>query len=112
MWLQLPEEAIDRAHRVGKRYEVEEEAEDVQQYGRRLCLRVDDIPLRSIETPTDIEYVLHSEFEKMWLQLPEEATDKAHRVGKRYKVEDEYGMVTGITRQQVIVRFTNWTHRT
>ena len=50
----------------------------------------------------------------MGLKLPEEATDRAHRVGKRYKVEeeDENGMVTGVTKQLVIVRFTSWTHRT
>ena len=50
----------------------------------------------------------------MGLQLPEEASDTAHRVGKRYEVEEEDGddVVTKVTKQQVIVRFTSWTHRT
>ena len=45
----------------------------------------------------------------MGLKLPEEAIDRAHRVGKRYEVEeeDEDGVVTGVTKQQVIVRFTS-----
>ena len=47
----------------------------------------------------------------MGLKLPEEAIDIAPRVGKRYEVEeeDEDGVVTGVTKQQVIVRFTSWT---
>ena len=50
----------------------------------------------------------------MGLQLPEKASDTAHRVSKRYEVkeEDEDGVVTKVTKQQVIVRFTSWTHRT
>ena len=50
----------------------------------------------------------------MGLQLPEKAIDRAHRVGKRYEdeEEDKDGVVTGVTKQQVIVRFTSWTHRT
>ena len=92
----------------------ERKADDVEQYGRRLCLPVDDTPLRSSETPKDIEYKLHKEFEKMRLQLPEEAMDRAHSVGKRCEVkeEDEDGVVTGDTKQQVNVKFTSWTHRT
>ena len=87
----------------------ERKADDVQQYGRRLYLLVDDIPLRSSETPKHIEHELHREFEKMGLQLPEEAIDRAHRVSKRYEVEekDEDGVVTGLTKQQVIVRFAS-----
>ena len=36
----------------------------------------------------------------MGLQLPEETIDRAHRVGKRYKIEeeDEDGVVTGVTK--------------
>ena len=39
-------------------------ADDMEQYGRRLCPRVDDIPLRSSETTKDIKHELHKEFEK------------------------------------------------
>ena len=92
----------------------ERKADDVEQYGRRLCLRVDNFPLRANETPKGIEHELHREFTNMGLKQPEEAIDMAHRVGKRYEVEeeDEDGVVTGVTKQQVIVRFTSWTHRT
>ena len=92
----------------------ERKVDDVEQYGRRLCLRVDDVPLRASETPKYIEHELHGEFVNMGLKLPEEVIDRAHRVGKRYEVdeENEDGVVTGVTKQQVIVRFTSWTHRT
>ena len=99
---------------IGRTLIQERKADDVEQYGRRLCLRIDDVPLRASETSKDIEHELHREFTNMGLRLPEEAIDRAHHVGKRYEVEeeDEDGVVTGITKQQVIVRFTSWTHRT
>ena len=50
----------------------------------------------------------------MGVELPEDATDRAHRIGKKYdvEVEQEDGTVKGVTKQQVIVRFSSWKHRT
>ena len=51
----------------------------------------------------------------MGLDLPEFSVDRAHRIGRKFQVEeeDENGVVTGVSiRQQVIVRFTSWKSRT
>ena len=91
------------------------QTDDVEQYGRRLCLRVDNVPVNEGETPKDLEDALLKDFESMGLDLPEFSVDRAHRIGRKFEVEeeDENGVVTGVSiRQQVIVRFTSWKSRT
>ena len=51
----------------------------------------------------------------MGLDLPEFSVDRAHRIGRKFEVEeeDENGVVTGVSiRQQVIIRFTSLKSRT
>ena len=65
--------------------------DDVEQYGR--------------------ENRLHQGFSNMGLNIPKEAIDRVHRIGKKFEIEDvnEDGHVTGVSvQQQVIMRFTNW----
>ena len=88
---------------------------DVEQYSRRLCLRVNDIPLKSAETNRDLENQLENEFINMGLNIPKEAIDRVHRVGRKYEVDevDRDGRVMGVSlKQQVIIRFLTWSHRT
>ena len=90
-------------------------SDDVEQYSRRLCLRVNDIPLKSAETNRDLENQLENEFINMGLNIPKEAIDRVHRVGRKYEVDevDRDGVVTGVSlKQQVIIRFSTWSHRT
>ena len=89
--------------------------DDVEQYGRRLCLRVNDVPVTKDETSQEVEDKLREEFVKMGLNLPDNAIDRAHRIGRKYQVQQESdnANVTGvITKQQVIIRFTSWRFRT
>ena len=91
--------------------------DDIEQYGRRLCLRVNDVPLTKDETSKEVEDKLKGEFISMGLNLPENAIDRTHRIGRKYQVqvqqESDDGNETGvITKQQVIIRFTSWRFRT
>ena len=88
--------------------------DDVEQYGRRLCLRVNGIPVENGERVKDLENRLHQEFSNMGLNIPKEAIDRVHRIGKKFEIEDvdEDGHITGVSvQQQVIMRFTNWRDR-
>ena len=85
----------------------ESQTEDIEQYEKRLCLRVDIVPVKEGETPKDLEHELSKDFEF--------SVDRAHRIGRMFEVEeeDDIGVVTGESiRQQVIVRFTSWKSRT
>ena len=51
----------------------------------------------------------------MGLNIPKEAIDRVNRIGLKYEVDevDKDGVVTGVSlKQQVIVRFSTWNHRT
>ena len=51
----------------------------------------------------------------MGLNIPKEAIDRVHRIGKKFEIEDvdEDGHVTEVSVQQhVVMRFTNWRDRT
>ena len=61
---------------------LEKKTDDVEQYGRRLCLRIDNIPISEGENPKVIEQELQKEFADMGVELPEDAIDRAHRIDK------------------------------
>ena len=78
---------------------------DIEQYRKRLCLRGDNVPVKEEETPKD----LAKDFERMGLDLPEFSVDRAHRIGRKFEVEEEdenEGITEVSIRQQVNVRFT------
>ena len=61
--------------------------DNIEQYGRRLCLRVNDVPLTKDETSKEVEDKLKEEFITMGLNLPENAIDRAHQIGRKYQVQ-------------------------
>ena len=65
---------------------LERKTYDVEQYGRRLCLRIDNISISEGENPKVIEQELQKEFANMGVELPEDTIDRAHRIGKEYDV--------------------------
>ena len=86
-------------------------SDDIEQYSRRLCL----IFLLNLRKLTDLENQLNNEFINMGLNIPKETVDRVHRIGRKYEVHevDKDGVVTGVSsKQQVIVRFSTWSHRT
>ena len=72
--------------------------EDLEQYGRRLCLRVDDIPVVSNELSDDVMNLTKSLSKEAKVSFPENVLDRAHRIGPIYT-------------ESINVRFTNFRHR-
>ena len=77
----------------------ESNIEELEQYGRRLCLRIESVPVDENETSEDV-------FNNV-LDISENYIDRAHSIGKSY--------VDNISKKQckyIIVRFTSFRKRT
>ena len=81
--------------------------DDLEQYGRRLCLRMDGFPSATNETADEVLIKVKSKFEEAGLQIPDEVIDRAHRIGPTYK-----DRVSDVEGQSVLVRLTTFRHRT
>ena len=77
-------------------------SDDLEQYGRRLCLRILDVDGGDSETSDDVFDKCTESFNKLELDIPGSCIDRAHRIGKKTP-----GRV-----RPIIVRFTTWRHRT
>ena len=83
--------------------------ESQEQYSRRLCLRIDRVPLPLKGTKETADQVLDKVkklFEEMEVDFPENVIDRAHRIGG---IKSSDGMPSS---QAIIVRLTTWHHRT
>ena len=81
--------------------------EELEQYGRRLYLRIDDIPLKNNETSEEILDSVKNVFELTKVNIPDVIVDCAHRIGCIYKDHASNKNCKGI-----MVRFTIFRHRT
>ena len=88
----------------------ERKIDDIEQYGRHVCLRVEDIPLKQDEAEQKLMDQLENEFSNMGLDVTASSIERIHRIGPIYSEEDEEGKQ--YERQQVIVKFKNWGSRT
>jgi hypothetical protein len=82
--------------------------EEAEQYSRRLCLRIDGIPLpqhNQPETPEDIRKAVQTVISEAGVKIPDDIIDRAHRIGQGR-------IVAGQRCRQVIVRFSTFRHRT
>ena len=83
-------------------------ANNQEQYNRRLCLRINGIPLprKSNESESADECLqkVKGVFKEIGVAIPDEVIDRAHRIGK---VRQSRGKKS----QQMIVKFTTWRHR-
>ena len=82
--------------------------ENQEQYSCRLCLRIDGIGFPengSHETNDDLLEKVKNVFTEVEVDVPDAVIDRAHRIGPK-SIRD------GRAKQQVIVRFTTWRHRT
>ena len=83
--------------------------DDQEQYQRRLCLRINGIPVpQSGENESGEECLKKVKAlfkDQLELDIPDVAIDRAHRIGGPK-------VVAGKRYLQVIVRFTTWRHRT
>ena len=83
--------------------------DEVEQYQRRLCLRINGIDLPSDgddrETSDECLDNVQGVFEELGLSIPPNVIDRAHRVGKEI-------VVKGKRVRSMIVRLTTFRHRT
>ena len=80
------------------------EMEENEQYSRRLCLRIEGISTpqnEKAETADDVLQAVKKVISECGVNIPDEAIDRAHRIGKGK-------MVAGKRSRQVFVRFTSF----
>ena len=58
--------------------------EELEQYGRRLCLRIDDVPTVENESSNDVLEFTKSLFKEAKVAVPDNVLDRAHRIGPSY----------------------------
>ena len=81
--------------------------EELEQYGRRLFLLIDGVPLKNNETSEDVLDSVKNLFELAEVNIPDMVVDRVHRIGPIYKDRTSNENYKGI-----IVRFTTFRHRT
>ena len=81
--------------------------EEIEQYGRRLCLRIDGVPTVKDETSDDVLKYTNSLFTEAKVDIPENVVDRAHRIGPTYTDKKSNKVC-----KSIIVRFTTFRHRT
>ena len=81
--------------------------EELEQYGRRLCIRVEGAPTTDNKTSEKVLKKFQSLINEAECDIPDVAIDRAHRIGNGYKERK-----TNILCKSIIVRFTTFRHRT
>ena len=60
--------------------------EELEQYGRCLCLRIDGVLTKTNESSDDVLDSVKSLFKEAKVDISESAIDRAHRIGSRKKI--------------------------
>ena len=87
---------------------LEQRSDDLEQYQRRLCLRIVGVELKAGgqgESGQDCLKNVKGIFKELGVDVPDLVIDRAHRIGEVKEIE-------GKSYRQIIVRFTTWRHRT
>ena len=87
--------------------EIKRENEELEHYGRRLCVRIDGIPLVENETSDEVLDKVMSLMEEAECDILEVVIDRAHRIGKGYVEKNSKKLC-----KNIIVRFSTFRHRT
>ena len=80
--------------------------EELEQYGRRLCLRIDDVPTKTNESSDDVLDSVKSLFKEAKVDIPELVINRVHWFGSRYLDASLNNYC-----KSIIVRFTTFRHR-
>ena len=84
-----------------------EKLDDLEQYGRRLCVRIDGVPEITNETNEQVFEYVTGKIKETGEDIPNVVIDRAHRIGKSY--DDR---ISNKKCKSIIVRFTTFRHRT
>ena len=87
--------------------ELKDSQDELEQYGRRLCIRIDGVPMAENETSNDVLQNVKSFIEESSSEIQDVAIDRVHRIGKAYTDK-----TSGVKCKSIIVRFTTFRHRT
>ena len=60
--------------------------EELEQYGRCLCLRIDGVPTGKDESSDDVLESLYT-FNEAKVAVPDNVLDRPHRIGPSYRTE-------------------------
>ena len=86
--------------------ELKDKHDDLEQYGKRLCVRTDGVPSIENEISNDVFENVKGLIEESKSEIPEVAIDRAHRIGKECTES-----TSGKKCKSIIVRFTTFRHR-
>ena len=86
---------------------LEDDGEELEQYGRRLCLRIDGVPSTDKETSDEVLEKVKSLVSESGCDIPDVVIDRAHRIGKEYRDKR-----SNLSCKSIIVHFTTFRHRT
>ena len=81
--------------------------EELDQYGRRLCLRIDGVSTVNNESSDTVLEYIKPLFTEANVNIPDLVVDRAHRIGPVYT-----DRVSKNKCKSIIVRFTTFRHRT
>ena len=79
----------------------------MEQYGRRLCVRIDGVPTVDNETLDEVLGKVKSQIKETSCDIPDVVTDSDHRIWKIYNDKK-----TNVCCNSVLVRFTTFRHTT
>ena len=102
-------ENLDSAlHGLQKRViKLEHDHDDLEQHGRRLCVRLEDIPVEKDESADKVFSKAENILKEACPKLSDDCFNRADRIGRDYKCQK-----TNKTCRRVITRFTGFKHRT
>ena len=87
--------------------QMENRKEELEQYGRRICVRINRIPVKSNETSDYVLKYVKDMFDEGEMDIPDTDIDRAHCIGPEYS---DYK--TKRKCNAVIIKFTTFRHKT
>ena len=85
---------------------LERKTDDLEQYGRRLCIRIDGVEVNEDEIAEECTGKILNMLQKYDVEISDKDIDRAHRIASKRTVS-----VDGKKVQQVIVKFLTWQKR-
>ena len=86
---------------------MEDDSEELEQYSRRLCLKIDGVPSTDKETSDEVIEKVKSLASESGCDIPDVVIDRAHRIGKEYRDKR-----SNLSCKRINVCFTTFRHRT
>ena len=86
---------------------LENDNDDLEQYGRRVCLRIEDLPVANEETAEKVFKKTENLLKKVCPNLSGDCIDRAHRIGPDYTCYKSQEKC-----RSIMVRFVSFKHRT